>query len=172
MSIRKVVAGLLIAAGIAIMAVPFFWRTTGEKQTEQLISEFEQTLEDDYDEETDVEEEQELIDIEDDIAEIDDDFQIVVSGWSVYVESLNLTLRQGIACVWDAEEGLFMPDFDVTIVYEGNIETQEWLYYEQDGMVVTLGNWLNGRLSCEQIEQLWCELIIPEKNKEQKESEE
>ena len=39
---------------------------------------------------------EELIDIEDDIAEIDDDFQIVVSGWSVYVESLNLTLRQGI----------------------------------------------------------------------------
>ena len=71
-----------------------------------------------------------------------------------------------------AEEGLFMPDFDVTIVYEGNIETQEWLYYEQDGMVVTLGNWLNGRLSCEQIEQLWCELIIPKQNKEQKESEE
>ena len=115
---------------------------------------------------------EELIDIEDDIAEIDDEFQIVVSGWSVYVESLNLTLRQGISCVWDAEEGLFMPDFDVTIVYEGNIETQEWLYYEQDGMIVTLGNWLNGRLSCEQIEQLWCELIIPEQNKEQKESEE
>ena len=58
---------------------------------------------------------EELIDIEDDIAEIDDEFQIVVSGWSVYVESMNLTLRQGIACVWDAEEGLFMPDFDVTI---------------------------------------------------------
>ena len=32
--------------------------------------------------------------------------------------------------------------------------------------------WLNGRLSCEQIEQLWCEFIIPEQNKEQKESEE
>lgn len=45
MSIRKVVVGLLITAGIAIMAVPFFWRATGEKQTEQLISEFEQTLE-------------------------------------------------------------------------------------------------------------------------------
>ncbi len=250
MSIRKVVAGLLITAGIAIMAVPFFWCTTGERNTNQLINEFEQTLEEKQDERTEVEKEQttvskeekailkegsiigiieipgidirypvmeetgsemlnagtwnnafllsgadirrrqmnkryrlgeieeavsemeELIDTQDDIAEIDDDFQIVVSGWSVYVESLNLTLRQGIACVWDAEEGLFMPDFDVTIVYEGNIETQEWLYYEQDGMVVTLGNWLNGRLSCEQIEQLWCELIIPEQNKEQKESEE
>ena len=47
------------------MAVPFFWRTTGEKQTEQLIREFEQTLEDDYDEETDVEEEQTSISKED-----------------------------------------------------------------------------------------------------------
>ena len=65
MSLRKVVAGLLIAAGTAIMAVPFFWRTTGEKQTEQLISEFEQTLEDDYDDETDVEEEQTSISEED-----------------------------------------------------------------------------------------------------------
>ena len=64
-----------------------------------------------------VSEMEELIGLEDDIAEIDDDFQIVVSGWSVYVESLNLTLSQGIACLWDAEEVLFMPDFDVTIVY-------------------------------------------------------
>ena len=41
MSIRKVVAGLLIAAGIAIMAVPFFWRTTGEKQTACVVKELE-----------------------------------------------------------------------------------------------------------------------------------
>ena len=47
MSIRKVVAGLLITAGIAIMAVSFFWCTTGERNTNQLINEFEQTLEDD-----------------------------------------------------------------------------------------------------------------------------
>ena len=52
MSIRKVVAGLLITAGIAIMAVPFFWRATGERNTDKLINQFEQTLEDDYDEET------------------------------------------------------------------------------------------------------------------------
>ena len=119
-----------------------------------------------------VSEMEELMDIADDIAEIDDDMQIVISGWAVYVESLNLTLRQGIACVWDEGERLFMPDFDVTVVYEGNIETQDWLYYEQDGMVVTLGNWLNGRLSCEQIEQLWCELVIPETNNTDNESEE
>lgn len=111
-----------------------------------------------------VSESEELIDIADDIAEIDEDMQLVISGWSVYIESLNLSLRQGIACVWDEDERLFMPDFDVTVVYEGNIESQEWLYYEQDGFVVTLGNWLNGRLSGGQIEQLWCELIIPDSN--------
>ena len=115
---------------------------------------------------------EELMDIADDIAEIDDDMQIVISGWSVYVESLNLTLRQGIACVWDEGERLFMPDFDVTVVYEGNIDSQEWLYYEQDGFVVTLGNWLNGRMSGGQIEQIWCELVTPETNNTDKESEE
>jgi len=119
-----------------------------------------------------VSEMEELMDIADDIAEIDDDMQIVISGWSVYVESLNLTLRQGIACVWDEGERLFMPDFDVTVVYEGNIDSQEWLYYEQDGFVVTLGNWLNGRMSGGQIEQIWCELVTPETNNTDKESEE
>jgi len=119
-----------------------------------------------------VSESEELIDIADDIAEIDEDMQLVISGWAVYIESLNLTLRQGIACVWYEGERLFMPDFDVTVVYEGNIESQEWLYYEQDGFVVTLGNWLNGRMSGGQIEQLWCELVIPETNNTDNESEE
>ena len=58
MSIRKVVTGLLITAGIAIMAVPFFWCTTGERNTNQLINEFEQTLEEKQDERTEVEKEQ------------------------------------------------------------------------------------------------------------------
>ena len=130
----------------------------------------------------------ELMDVADDIAEIDDDIQIVISGWSVYVESLNQTLRQGIACVWDKEAGMFMPDADVTVVYEGMYEEKletgypqntasgvnepadsmqssypaDLLYYEQAGMAATLGDWLNGRLSCDQLEQLWCELIVPE----------
>ena len=61
MSIRKVVTGLLITAGIAIMAVPFFWGTTGERNTNQLINEFEQTLEEKQDERSDVEKEQTTI---------------------------------------------------------------------------------------------------------------
>ena len=45
MSIRKVVAGLLITAGIAIMAVSFFWCTTGERNTNQVKDRISRSLE-------------------------------------------------------------------------------------------------------------------------------
>jgi hypothetical protein len=127
--------------------------------------------------------EMDMAEIPDDIVETEDDIQLVVSGWSVFVESLNLSLREGVVCIWDEEEEMFMPDYSVTVVYEGNIETgdsrsgasvvnesgesmqasfpADSLYYEQDGFAITLANWLNGRLPMEQIEQLWCELIMP-----------
>jgi hypothetical protein len=130
--------------------------------------------------------EMDMAEIPDDIVETEDEIQLVVSGWSVYVESLNLSLREGVVCIWDEEEEMFLPDYAVTVVYEGNIETgdsrsgasvvnesgesmqasfpADSLYYEQDGFAITLANWLNGRLPMEQIEQLWCELIMPESN--------
>ena len=40
---------------------------------------------------------------------------------------------------------------------------EQWIYYEQDGFVVTLGNWLNGRLPISNIETLECHLVIPDK---------
>lgn len=107
----------------------------------------------------------ELAEIEDDIAETDKDMQLILSGWYVYIESLNLTLREGVMCVWDEDEQIFMPDFLVTVFYEGNMQTafpSDYLYYEQDGFVISLANWLNGRMSVGEIEQLWCELVIPE----------
>lgn len=106
--------------------------------------------------------EMDLSEVADDVAEIDEDMQLVVSGWQVFVEDLGLTLREGVVCVWDKEEGMYMPDFSVTVIYEGRQEPEDYLYYEQDGFAITLANWLNGRLPLEQIEQLWCELVIPE----------
>lgn len=110
----------------------------------------------------DVISEMDLSEVEDDIAETDEDIQLVISGWYVNIPELNLNLREGIVCVWDEEEKLFMPDFAVTVIYEGEINSKEWLFYEQDGIVVTLANWLNGRLPVEQIEQLRCEIVIPQ----------
>ena len=96
----------------------------------------------------------------DTVAEVDDDMELVLSGWWVYIPDLNISLRQGTVCIWDEEEKIFMPDADVTVVYEGNVTEAEWLYYEQDGFAITLANWLNGRLGMEILEQLWCELIV------------
>lgn len=107
-----------------------------------------------------------LSEVEDDIAETDEAMQLVISGWYVHIHELNLNLREGVVCIWDEEEKLFMPDFAVTVIYEGDIEGKDWLYYEQDGFVVTLANWLNGRLPVEQIEQLRCEIVIPQQNVE------
>ena len=55
-----------------------------------------------------------------------------------------------------------MPDFAVTVLYEADKGCEEWLYFEQDGFVTTMANFLSGKMPVEQIEQLWCELIIPE----------
>lgn len=127
-----------------------------------------------------------LSEVEDDIVETDEDMQLVVSGWYVYIPELNMNLREGVVCIWDEEEKLFMPDFAVTVIYEGDIENKysrigdsvvnelgestqasfpaNSLYYEQDGFVVTLDNWLNGRLPVDQIEQLRCEIVIPQRD--------
>ena len=105
-----------------------------------------------------------LSEVEDDIAETDEDMQLVISGWYVHIHELNLNLREGVVCIWDEEEKLFMPDFAVTVIYEGDIEGKDWLYYEQDGFVDTLENWLNGRLPMEEIDQLRCEIVIPQQD--------
>ena len=98
----------------------------------------------------------------DEIVEIDDDLQLLISGWDVVVPSLSLTLRAGVACAFDEEAGMFMPDFDVTVLYEDELMADKWIYYEQDGFTVTLANWLNGRLPISNIETLECYLVIPD----------
>ena len=98
----------------------------------------------------------------DEIVEIDDDLQLVISGWYVVVPSLSLTLRAGVACAFDEEAGMFMPDFDVTVLYEDELMADKWIYYEQDGFCISLGNWLNGRLSMGEIENLECYLVVPD----------
>ena len=49
---RKVIAGICIVAGIALLAVPFFYKMHGKSETDKLLKEFEQILEEDaYEEE-------------------------------------------------------------------------------------------------------------------------
>lgn len=42
---RKVIAGILIAVGLAVMSVPFYYRFTGSQKSDEMISRFEQMTE-------------------------------------------------------------------------------------------------------------------------------
>lgn len=108
--------------------------------------------------------ETDTFDVPDDIAETDDNYQLVISGWYVKIPSLNLYLRAGVMCLWDEDEKVYMPDFDVTVIYEDENELSSYLYYEQDGFVVTVNNWLHGRLDYEEISQLMCEVVVEREN--------
>ena len=55
-----------------------------------------------------------------------------------------------------------MTDFDIIVLYEGELEADMWIYYEQDGFVVAFANWLNGRLTLSDIESLECCLVVPD----------
>ena len=51
---RKIMAGMCIAAGIAIMAVPFVYKAHGKNETDKLLTEFEHILEEKADEEEEI----------------------------------------------------------------------------------------------------------------------
>lgn len=104
--------------------------------------------------------EMDMSEVNDDIAETDDSIQIVISGWYVYLPELGLRLHKGVVGTWDEEMKGYMPDFSVTVVYEEDSDNANYIYYEQDGFVITMANWLNGRLSIDDIEQLICEIVI------------
>lgn len=49
---RKIAAGICIAAGIVLLAVPFCYHFEGKSETDRLTQQFEQTMEEKQDEET------------------------------------------------------------------------------------------------------------------------
>lgn len=76
---------------------------------------------------------------------------------------MNINLHEGVFCNYDREEQVYLPDFSVTVVKEAaEGETEEWnrLYYEQDGFVITLANYLYGKMEISRIEQLSCSIRI------------
>lgn len=103
---------------------------------------------------------EQLAEVADDIMESDKDYQIVISGWQVHIPELGLNLHEGVFCNYDEAEGGYLPDFAITIVKEEGQD--EWLYYEQDGFLITLANYLHGKTDLEQLGQLSCFIRIPD----------
>lgn len=108
--------------------------------------------------------EMELSNVPDDLIEIDENHQIIISGWKVIIPELELALRKGVFCCFDKNEQAYLPDFSVTVIKEmeeEEIKEGEWIYYKQDGFIITLENYLNGKKDISWIEQLSCYISIP-----------
>ena len=109
-------------------------------------------------------EEMDLSEITDDVVELEEGYQLALSGWYVHIPKLHLRLHEGVVGYWDEGMKEYMLDFCVTVIYPEDPAETEYLYYEQDGIFTTMVNWLHGQMSMEEIEQLSCEILIPQES--------
>lgn len=70
----------------------------------------------------------------------EDDFRIIAEDLRIVFPDLGLEAREGVAeAVYD---GVFMPDFSVTLIYDMGADIGDYLYWEQDGIEVSMHNFL------------------------------
>lgn len=103
-----------------------------------------------------------LEDVSDDIEELEDGLQIVISGYYLLIPELKIELHEGLICVFDKEANMYMPDETVTVIIDVTGQEAESICYKQDGIIGTLYDWGQGKMSLDRIENLWCEIIVPD----------
>lgn len=99
------------------------------------------------------------------------DYQIWISGWWVHIPELELNLHEGTFYQYNHETDEFVPDFSVTVIRRADSielteerEKTQWLYFEQDGFLVTLANWMGATISIKRLEQMECFFNRPRNN--------
>lgn len=74
--------------------------------------------------------------------EIDDNSIILIYPYIIQIQDLNIEVREGTFYYID-DDGEYMPDFSLCLIYElDEVDPANWLYWEQDGIIVTLYNYL------------------------------
>lgn len=106
--------------------------------------------------------EMDLDDVSDDVAELEDELQIVISGYYLLIPELKIQVHKGLVCVFDHEADMYMPDEAVTVIIEVTGQEAEQICYKQDGIIGTLYDWRRGKMSLDRIENIWCEIIVPD----------
>lgn len=98
----------------------------------------------------------ETLDAEPSKVEMSEECFSVTDGIYAEIPDIGLAVESGV--VYQLyEDGEYYPDWDVTFVFRIGDNPQNYLYYEQDGIVTTLHNYLSndgmsgylrGRLEC------------------------
>ena len=82
--------------------------------------------------------------VADDIAEIDDALELCIKGYAIVIPSLGICVRKGIACMYDKDTNMFMPESDATVIC-GQDHYGDILYFKQDNILLTLESYLDDR---------------------------
>ena len=67
---------------------------------------------------------------------------IEVYKTKIVIPSLGIYVKEGTWITYYEDEGEYMPDFSLSVIYNIDEEDpQNYMYWEQDGIVTTLFNW-------------------------------
>ena len=88
----------------------------------------------------------------------DEEGLISIEGIRIVVSDLKLSARAGDYCRYDEEEGQYMPDFSITLIYdEEEADPSKYLYWEQDPYEVAIYNYVHSKgLTMEELNNLDC----------------
>lgn len=92
-----------------------------------------------------------LEDIDELAVETGEESRIVAYSYKVLFPSLGLYAREGAMLAYDADEQDWYPDFSLTLLYN---RENEQLYWGQDGIEVSLYNFLNATNQAKSMEEL------------------
>ena len=90
-----------------------------------------------------------------------DNCLIEVNGVRYVIPELDLFAREGEFLSYDEESDTYMPDFSVTLLYElDEKDAKNFLYWEQDGLLVTLYNYLQSGKRMDYLSSLECRIEL------------
>ncbi|MCR5273717.1 MAG: hypothetical protein K6E13_12170 [Lachnospiraceae bacterium] len=85
--------------------------------------------------------EEESFEIDDLFVEIDEDSVLVATGPEIQIPELELACREGYMLT-RYEDGEMVPDWSLSVFYNMDDTAENYVYYEQDGILVSLHNFL------------------------------
>jgi hypothetical protein len=88
------------------------------------------------------------------VEEEDDESAVLVEDRYIRIPALNLVVRQGEGCIKNG--GDLEPDFSLTAIYDTKEVGGTMRYFESDGIILSLYNYLGGTVSAERLRDMKC----------------
>ncbi len=88
----------------------------------------------------------------------DEDCKLFYDSNYVIIPELNIKLHAGMMCNYNEDEDDFLPDFSVTVIFDAT--TGEYLYWEQDGYLISTYNYFGSEYPMDKLCNMDCEFVM------------